>query len=192
MLVIPYQTRFTAKSLPLVTLALVALNLLVYLVLQSGDGKAYERAADYYFGSSLPQVEMPRYAAYLERRNDRKAMQALRAIRSGPSDEVARVLLIAMQHDREFMKDLRAGRVVRTDEPGYGQWREQRERFEGLLSQVFSERFALQPGTADVVRLITYQFLHGDAAHLLGNMAILLLAGPFVEAALGRARFLFG
>lgn len=192
MLVIPYQTRFTAKSLPLVTLALVAINVLVYLVLQAGDGKAYERAADYYFSSSLPQVEMPRYAAYLERRNDRKAMQALRAIRSGPSDEVARVLLIAMQHDREFMKELRAGRVVRTDEPGYALWREQRERFEGLLAQVFSERFALQPGAADVLRLITYQFLHGDAAHLLGNMAILLLAGPFVEAALGRARFLFG
>jgi membrane associated rhomboid family serine protease len=190
MLILPYQTRFTAKSLPVVTLALAVVNLLVYLVLQSGDNAAYQRAADYYFSTTLPQVEMPRYAAYLERRNDRKAMQVLRAIRSGPSDDDARTVLMVMQHDREFMKDLKAGLVVRTDEPGYAAWREQRERFQGLMSQVFTQRFALEPGSADLVRLFTYQFLHGDAMHLLGNLAVLLLAGPFAEAALGRARFL--
>src|SRR5512134_876464 len=98
MLIIPYQTRFTAKSLPVITLALVVLNLLAYLVFQAGDSAAYQRAADYYFSSTLPQVEMPRYAAYLERRNDRKAMQVLRAIRSGPSDDDARTVLMVMQH----------------------------------------------------------------------------------------------
>ncbi len=190
MLIIPYQTRFTAKSLPVITLVLVALNLLAYLVFQAGDSAAYQRAADYYFSSTLPQVEMPRYAAYLERRNDRKAMQVLRAIRSGPSDDEAGAVLMAMQQDREFMKDLKGGAVVRSNEPGYAAWREQRDRFQALLSQVFTERFALEPGSADVVRLVTYQFLHGDAIHLLGNLAILLLAGPFAEAALGRSRFL--
>ena len=190
MLIIPYQTRFTAKSLPLVTLALVAINLLVYIVLQAGDNRAYARAADYYFSVQLPQVELPRYAAHLERRGDRRAMQVLSVIRSGPSDEEARVVLMHMQRDRQFMNEMKAGRVVRSDEPGYAAWREQRDRFQGLMSQVFVERFALEPGSADLLRLITYQFLHGDAVHLLGNMAILLLAGPFAEAALGRWRFL--
>lgn len=191
MLIIPYQTKFTAKSLPLVTLALVAINLLVYVILQAGDQRAYERAADYYFSVQLPEIEFPRYAAYLERRSDRRAMQVLRAIRSGPNEDEARAVLMSMQRDREFMSDLKAGRVVPSDEPGYASWREQRDRFQGLMAQVFVERFALQPGSADLVRLITYQFLHGDAVHLLGNMAILLLAGPFAEAALGRWRFLF-
>jgi membrane associated rhomboid family serine protease len=190
MLVIPYQTRFTAKSLPVVTLALVVINLVVYLLFQSGDSAAYQRAAEYYFSSSLPQVELPRYAAYLERNNDRRAVQVLRAVRSGPSDDDARAVLMAMQHDRGFMKELDAGAIVRRDDPGYAAWREQRERFQGLMSEVVSERFALQPGSADVLRLISYQFLHGDAMHLLGNMVILLLAGPFAEAALGRMRFL--
>ena len=40
------------------------------------------------------------------------------------------------------------------------------------------------------MRLLTYQFLHGDAIRLLSNMVVLLLAGPFAEAALGRPRFL--
>lgn len=192
MLIIPYQTRFTARSLPVVTLVLVALNLLVYMLFQSGDDKAYQRAADYYFGSALPQVEIPRYAAYLERRNDRRAAAVLQAIRSGPSEGDARRVLQVMNGDREFMRDLRAGLVVRNNEPGYAVWREQRDRFQVLLSQVTRERYALQPGSADVVQLISYQFLHGDAAHLLGNLAILLLAGPFAEAALGRWRFALG
>jgi len=190
MLVIPYQTRLAVRSLPLVTLVLVAVNLLVYLVFQTGDSAAYQRAADFYFGSSLPQIEMPRYAAYLERRNDRKAGQVLRAIRTGPSEDEARMILMAMQRDREFMRDLKSGVVVRSDEAAYAAWREQRDRFNGSLGQVFSERFALEPGSSDALRLLTYLFLHGDALLLLSNMAVLLLAGPFAEAALGRLRFL--
>ncbi len=190
MLVIPYQTRLAVRSLPLVTLVLVAVNLLVYLVFQTGDSAAYQRAADFYFGSSLPQIEMPRYAAYLERRNDRKAGQVLRAIRTGPSEDEARMILMAMQRDREFMRDLKGGVVVRSDEAAYAAWREQRDRFNGSLGQVFSERFALEPGSSDALRLLTYLFLHGDALLLLSNMAVLLLAGPLAEAALGRLRFL--
>jgi membrane associated rhomboid family serine protease len=132
-----------------------------------------------------------RYAAYLERRNDRKAMQVLRAIRSGPAEDDARAVLMVMQRDREFMKDLAVGAVVSKEEPLYPAWREQRDRFHALWVQVFTERFALEPGSASVLRLLTYQFLHGGALHLLGNMAVLLLAaGPFAEAALGRLRFL--
>ena len=54
MLLIPYQARFNLRSLPLVTLVLVAVNLIVYLAFQTGDSAAYQRAADFYFSSSLP------------------------------------------------------------------------------------------------------------------------------------------
>jgi len=190
MLASPHQTRVTARSLPVVTLALAVINLLVYLLLQSGDGAAYQRAADFYFRSSLPQLELPRYAAYLERNNDERAVQVLRVIRSGPADERARVVLMAMQHDRGFMKELEAGAVVQRGDPAFPAWREQRERFQALISQTFTERFSVQPGSAAITRLFSYQFLHGSAIHLLGNLAILFLAGPLAEAALGRMRFL--
>lgn len=190
MLILPYQTRFTARSLPVVTLALVVINLLVYLLLQSGDRAAYARAAEQYFNSSLPQVELPHYAAYLERNNDPRAVQVLRVARSGASDEDAQSVLLALQHDRGFMKELKAGAIVRRDDPGYAQWQEQRDRFQALMSQVFTERFSLQPGSADLLRLLTYPFLHGDVVRLLGSLVILLLVGPFAEAALGRGRFL--
>ena len=194
MLLIPYQTRFTPKSLPLVTLALILVNALVYFVFQSGDRQAYARAAEYYFSSQLAQIELPRFATYLERRNDRGALQVLRMIRAGTRPEESVVLVMALENDREFMRDLREGAVVSSSDPAYVTWRDQRAQFDALIGRVFTERFALEPDTGGAawgaLRLLTYQFLHGNAAHWLGNMIVLLLAGPFAEAALGRFRFL--
>jgi membrane associated rhomboid family serine protease len=190
MLIIPYQTRFSARSLPVVTLALIVINFIVFLAFQGGDQKAYERAATYYFNSQLPQIELPRYAAYLERESDPRAVQVLRAVRAGTADLEARAVLATMENDRGFMRELDGGQIVRADDPEQGVWREQRARFNGLIGQVFTQRYSLEPGSVAGWQLITYQFLHGDFVHLLANMAVLLLAGPFAEAALGRLRFL--
>ncbi len=198
MLLIPYQTRFTAKSLPVITLALILVNALVYFIFQASDRQAYQRAAEYYFSSQLPQIELPRYAVYLERRSDRNALQVLRMIRAGAKPEQSLRLILAMENDREFMRDLRDGVVVPSADPMHMAWRDQRIQFDSLIGRVFTERFALEAGAGaggsvsagSALRLLTYQFLHGDAMHWLGNMLVLLLAGPFAEAALGRLRFL--
>lgn len=41
----------------------------------------------------------------------------------------------------------------------------------------------------EVLTLVTYAFMHGDAMHLLGNMLFLWVFGDNVEDALGHARF---
>ncbi len=38
--------------------------------------------------------------------------------------------------------------------------------------------------------LVTYQFLHADIGHLVGNMIFLWVFGDDIEEALGRLRFL--
>lgn len=189
MLIIPYQTKFTAKSLPVVTLALIVINALVYFVFQAGDRDAYRKAAEYYFMSQLPMIELPRYAAALEKRTDRQSLRILRALRTQPKGDETWAVVAAMQRDRDFMRDLKAGAIVSSADPMYATWREQRQRFEALLKQVFTQRFALEPDGKST-GLLTHQFLHGDAMHWFGNMLVLLLAGPFAEAALGRFRFL--
>lgn len=189
MLIIPYQTRFTSGSLPAVTLALILINALVYFVFQAGDRQASQNAAAYYFSSDLPAVELPLYAAALEKRGDPRAVRVLRAADAQTRSPESRAILSAMQHDREFMRDLKGGALLPAGDPRHEAWRQQRERFEGLLKEVFTERFALQPG-GNWFGLLTHQFLHGDAMHWFGNMLVLLLAGPFAEAALGRRRFL--
>jgi membrane associated rhomboid family serine protease len=172
-----------------VTLALIVINALVYFAFQAGDRQTTRKAAEYYLSSQLPTIELPRYAAALEKRNDRQSLRVLKLLRAQPPPEEAWVVVAAMQRDRPFMRDLKDGVIVPSSDPLFPAWREQRQRFEGLLKQVFTERFVLEPD-GSWWGLLTYQFLHGSVMHWFGNMLVLLLAGPFAEAALGRLRFL--
>ncbi|HOX89445.1 MAG TPA: rhomboid family intramembrane serine protease [Burkholderiaceae bacterium] len=191
MLVIPYQTRFTLGSLPLATLVLIVLNVFVFFGLQGRDGALLESARDQYFASELPRIELPRYVAHLESRSDAQSRSTLRRLGSLARNPQPWPLVQTMQNDREFQKLLAAGAIVKPEEPGYRAWREQRDRFNALMAQGFTQRWALT-GWDEPARLFTYSFLHGDGLHLLTNMLVLLLAGPFAEAALGRLRFLAG
>lgn len=192
MLIIPYQTRFSARSLPAVTLALILVNAIVFFFLQSRDDAIYRAAFENYAGSELPKIELPRYRNWLLNRTDADALERIERLRSIPAQAGVLPAVMLMQSDADFMRDLKAGRVIGSDDPAYEQWRAQRERFESLLARAFTERYALKPGTGQPWRALTHQFLHGDFGHWLGNMLVLLLAGPFAEAALGRVRFLLG
>src|SRR5690606_22718779 len=48
----------------------------------------------------------------------------------------------------------------------------------------------LIPAEMEPLSFISYQFLHGDIMHLLGNMFFLVVCGFAVEAAIGHLRFL--
>jgi membrane associated rhomboid family serine protease len=186
MLILPYQTRFSARSLPVVTLVLIALNVLVFTLLQSSDDSRYEAAAKAYNESALPKLEVPRYQAWLTRRDTDEAKQRLAALKAQPEQA-----LLIIDSDNAFNEELRRDRIFPTTDPEYGRWRAERRKVDTLLDKVFTRRYALESG-GDWVRYFTHQFLHGSFMHLLGNMAVLLLAGPFAEAALGRWRFLLG
>lgn len=193
MLILPYQTRFAARSLPWVTLALIAVNVFVHLFLQGADPAREERALAYYAGSALPSIELPRYREWLVRQNDARAgrrLQALAQLDAAPPAVRAQRAVMLMQSDAGFVRLLAAGQVVRSDELVFQQWSEERRRFNALLGEVFTERYKLAPDGGTPWQLLTYQFLHGGMDHLFANMVILLLAGAFAEAALGRGRFL--
>jgi len=186
MLILPYQTRFSLARLPLATLALIAACVFTFFVLQGGDDERYEQAQRLYSASELPQIEVPRYLAWLRQRTDGESQRRLRAIEQRP------LLAVRLMHaDAAFQEELRAGRIVTPQDPHYERWRTDRARVDAVLAQVFTTRFAAEPGGA-WWRLLTHQFLHGDLGHLIGNMIVLLVAGPFIEAAIGRARFLLG
>ena len=191
MLILPYQTRFTARSLPIATFLIIVACTLVYFVLQGRDSEIYRQAYQQYAGSELPSIELPRYEAWLADRSDRTSHERLARLRSMTAKAAIGPALELMQSDPEFMRDLRARRVVTPTDAQYATWSQQRREFDATLSRSFMERFSLKPDWSEPWRLITHQFLHGDFGHLLGNMIVLLLAGPFAEAGLGRLRFLF-
>lgn len=58
----------------------------------------------------------------------------------------------------------------------------------GVLPPV--AQFYLWPGSPQVFQFLSYQFLHGDWMHLLGNMLFLYVFGNSVEDRLGRGGYL--
>ncbi|MES2463179.1 MAG: rhomboid family intramembrane serine protease [Armatimonadota bacterium] len=60
----------------------------------------------------------------------------------------------------------------------------------GELQDSVAMNWGLIPKQASLLTLITYMFLHGSWAHLLGNLLGLWLFGPHVEEALGKLEYL--
>ena len=187
MLIIPVSRRPDWRNPPLITLLLILLNSLIYFGLQSGDGKRLDNAYRYYAESTLKQIELPRYITHLEQSGQvREATRATNALAS----ERWPLILMKMEADAAFMKQLRNGQVIRPTDEGYTRWRQQRDEFDRLKRSGLVERFGFRPAEPTPGALIGHMFLHGSFDHLLGNMAILFIVGYMVEEALGKRRYL--
>ncbi len=60
----------------------------------------------------------------------------------------------------------------------------------GSLGESLKHRFDLDPGQLELTQFFTYQFLHGDLMHLLGNMWFLWLFGNSVNSKMGHLPYL--
>src|SRR4051812_30152949 len=60
----------------------------------------------------------------------------------------------------------------------------------GVVPAALGGEVTVPGGLSPVLTLITYQFLHADFMHILGNMIFLWVFGDDIEEALGRGRFL--
>lgn len=188
MLLLPYRDSSVARSLPVVTGLIVLACVIVMFGFQSRDPARVQAAVEYYRDSGLQHIEVPRYQSYLAERTDAESAARLHLLRSAPAgSDFARQLL---ESDTRFQADLHAHRVVAEDDPAFATWSNDRQRYDELAHATFESHYALSRATlAQPWRFVTYAFLHGGLAHLLGNMLVLVLVGPFVEAAMGRARF---
>jgi membrane associated rhomboid family serine protease len=61
---------------------------------------------------------------------------------------------------------------------------------DGLIPVALFGHARVEGGLTPALTLVSYQFLHADIAHLLGNMIFLWVFGDDVEEAMGRWRFL--
>ncbi len=189
MLLLPYRDNSTTRTLPLVTMLIAALCTLILFAFQSQDGARDERAFRYYREADLDRIELPRYQAYLADRTDPESAERMHLLRTAPATGSMAIALL--QSDARFLAALHQQRIVREDEPDFESWKARRARFEEMLETSVHAHYSLAREHADEPwRYLSYSFLHAGVAHLLGNMAVLLLVGPFVEAALGRVRFL--
>ncbi|HSG91385.1 MAG TPA: rhomboid family intramembrane serine protease [Pseudomonadales bacterium] len=187
MIVLPVEKRFDWRNPPFALLALVFLNVAVFLFYQSGDGEREMMALAAYEEQGFFAEEWPRYQEYLAVTGEGDALAAVRADYEdyGPAAVSYRMLL-----DEDFVDDLERVWDFRLVEVLGADWKRRRTELRELLGSVSSVRFGLTPADMAPVTLVTSLFLHGDLSHLFGNMFFLVLCGFTVEAAIGHGRFL--
>ena len=179
MIVVPVEKRIDWKRPPVVLIALVLINILVFVFYQSGDAELVEEAISVYHSNELLEVELPAYKAYM-----RKADPSFEIDESDP------FLSWYIVSDTAFASfiDERQKRYVKLSKRS--KWKRARAQLKEITDQISSNAFGLNPNNVSIINLLSHQFLHGGIDHLLGNLVFLILTGFAVEAALGSLRFL--
>lgn len=187
MLLMPYLRQVVRPSIPVGVVLLVAINVLVFFGFQHRDEGRYQIAFDYYEHSILAKLEPAAYLDFLKQQGQDKQRARFEKLQQTANLPYA---VRVMEDDAEFMRALRAGQIVRPEHPDYGQWRQARQHYDGVTASITVERYAFKTDRPSLLTAFTHQFLHGDTGHLVGNMVVLVLIAPAVEALLGTPLFL--
>ncbi|HXH71263.1 MAG TPA: rhomboid family intramembrane serine protease, partial [Mariprofundaceae bacterium] len=188
MLIVPFAKKMNWKKPPVVTIALVLVNVLVFSFWQAGDGKRYEAAMHQYLHSSLPKIEFPRYEEFLRQHQQNDDADTLAEMRTDPHAYPA--IVQHLQHDAPFLRAMANGEVVKKGEPDFERWREDRRDFEEKFDKIVSEAHTFKPAFPEISDAFTHMFMHGGVMHLVGNMVFLLIVGLVVERLLGSGLYL--
>ncbi len=191
MVIIPLSGRISLRNPPVITLAIILINCVVFFSFQSSDPEIFQKAGDYYLDSGLAELEVAAYEQYREF----GAVAGLDtagwdATSTAHSREEIPPLILAMQDDDEFMARLQDDRIITPEMDVYSSWREKRNHLEGLLQSTTTMRYGFRPADWSMKGMFGHMFLHGGFMHLLGNMVFLWLVGCILELAWGRVLFL--
>lgn len=186
MLIIPLHKPLNRQTFPLITAALIVVNVLIFALLQSGDEGVRERALAYYQQTKLHNIEFPAYLQWLPADRRSKLDDDL------GSREPARsyALFAALQTDEEFLQALRAGQVITAQHDQFTRWKRDRVEFDRQWQGAVTDRWLMRYGEIEPLRMFSAMFLHGGWDHLIGNMVFLGILGLLVEGALGAGLFL--
>jgi membrane associated rhomboid family serine protease len=190
-LVLPNRRGSRTPSVPAATLALALASAIMFIVFAPRDRATLDAAASFYVESGLAAAELPLYRDYLLQSGEPEAVGQLALLQhaAGPSmgQPADPVQTIGVVHsDRAFERDLHADRFITPTDPGYARWKHDRAEFDQLIRSAPGERMTLSGQSwREPWRLVTYLFLHPAAPLWLANLAVLLLVGPFAEAAAG-------
>lgn len=180
LLVVPVEKRIDWKQPPIVLIAIVALNVLIFLFYQGGDNALYEKAYVAYSQKGLLKLEQTAYRAYLRSHSSAELIDS-------DDEEYAIWAMLSDENFATFLANNESGYIPSDKRE---QWRADRAAVNDLVASISSNAYGLNSQAPSVISVFSHQFLHGGIMHLLGNMVFLLLTGFAVEVALGHKRFL--
>jgi len=159
----------TVRRLPWITFIIMATCIIVHLFISGAVNKKLEEVENtgkdlirYYFDH--PYLEL---------------------------DEETKKLLFGEQYS-QIERSLDIYRYQIPDEYRANQEEEQErldelsQQFQNSLSETPYRKYGFIPAERSFLALLTYMFIHGGFFHLLGNLLLLYLTGPFIEDVWGR------
>jgi membrane associated rhomboid family serine protease len=186
MLIVPISGKIGWKNPPVVTLALVIVNVLIFVLFQANDDESRMAAEQFYLTSGLAEIEVPRYISYLEAAGKHSGAHQ----KNSEVDEQALMQFhFEMEADADFLKRLMGGRVITPQDPEYVEWEMLRRSYEKKRDKSIAFAYGLRPAYPRASTFFSYMFLHGGVGHLVGNMVFLWILGCMLEIGSGRILF---
>lgn len=189
MLVIPHVGQLSWKNPPVITIALILINIFVFTFFQGNDSQYFQEFREYYFSSGLARIEANAYIDYLEKEGREKDLAALRKFDPNKAEGLEKIASTLLQ-DGEFEKKLQREVIITPEMEIYKQWRQKRNHAEKITNHSTSQRFGYKPAKSSLLTAFTCMFLHGGSMHLIGNMVFLWLVGCMIEMSCGKTIYL--
>ena len=184
MVIIPTEKRFDWKHAPIILFSIVVLNVLIYFGYQHNDDKKVYSALSRYSELGLLEYEWPAYREFLESKNEDERLAEVQDLYNNSENPDAYFNLIyEIVTDTDFFQFLLDANYLTS-------WSSARREISQQIESVSSISYGLIPKQMDTFSFISYQFLHGSAMHLIGNLFFLIVCGFAVEAAIGHLKFL--
>ena len=192
MLILPMERTFDIRRPPVVTFLLLFINIIVFMSTSGNDEATLLAAVEAYEQQALLETELPMFQDYL-------IMEAGASDWSGDWDDLASVdelapderfyLVMQILTDSNYAEFLEA-RVNSFTTVERAALEQKQEILDNYISKMMVLRYGFVPAEFSFLTLFSSQFLHGDLAHLISNMVILVLVGLTVEQLLGSFNYL--
>jgi len=187
MIIVPTEKRFDWKHAPVVLFFIVLANVLTFFFYQSGDNQDLEKALDLYLEHDLLDQEWIMVQGYLLGEGEDELVEEFRELYEDEAYYELGAQIITRVDFYEFLEEAAVDYIPDYE---YEEWRIYRERVHGYVESISYYSLGLVPAQLNPFTLLSYQFLHGDVMHLMGNMFFLVICGFAVEAAIGHRLFL--
>ena len=166
------QEDNAVRRTPWVTIALVAANVVAFLVIGLSSPDA-EQEAETRLSEMLAYLEERPYLSFpphLARRLGPALVDAIETSRSATGLDGSRIDRAAAQAEQEQLNLLC-------------------EEAARALDALPSARYGFSPAAPSPLKALSGLFVHAGWMHLLGNMLFLVVCGPFLEDVYGRVVF---
>ena len=186
MIIIPTEKHIDWRRTPIILIALIGLNIIIFSFYQSGDSLKIDRSVGQYVNDDYLDLEWPAYQKFLTSQGKTEQLNEFQSFYDqGDHYQLAYWLL----SDAAFADHFGERREALYPRVRDYYW-QQRDELHQQLASVSVVAYGFNSQQFNPLTLITYQFLHGDLLHLVGNMFILAVCGFAVEASIGHGLFL--